>query len=70
MHEEKPKAATGGQEILQVPVCQVSPASFSPGYVPSFTKQAQEIEPKMNDHLRFSRDLILLFLHLAIQGYT
>lgn len=68
MHEEKPKAASREQEILQVPVCQVSPASFSSGYIPSATKQAQEIEPEMNDHLHFGRDLVLLFPHLAIQG--
>lgn len=52
VHEEKPKATSRGEEILQVP-----PASFSPGYVPSAMKWARESEPKMNDHLHFSQNL-------------
>lgn len=70
MHEEKPKVASGGQEILQVPVCQVSPASFSPGYILPAAKQAQEVEPKMNDTSHFGQDLMLLFPYLAIHGYA
>lgn len=60
------KQGAGNTASLQVPVCQVSHALFSSGYI---IKQMEEMGLQINDHFHFSWDVVLLFPHLAIHSF-